>query len=234
MKKQPLLMTAAAMLAALAVTACSAGTGSVQTTTGAAETTAAETTAPAETEASSELPKLQSISIPDYSVPEITFETFAPATLATLAVPDYSLPKINVEIGEGVTFNSYVSLDSRGAISLDNSVLFSYDSAELSNKGKESIKSFLADYVKQIFNSDGTAKVKKITVEGHTDTDGSREYNQKLSEQRAKAVMDYCNQIHPELKPYLVSKGCASDYPVLKSDGTVDMDASRRVCFVAE
>lgn len=31
----------------------------------------------------------------------------------------------------------------------------------------------------------------KLRIEGHTDTDGSAEYNQKLSETRAKAVYDY-------------------------------------------
>ncbi len=33
--------------------------------------------------------------------------------------------------------------------------------------------------------------IKKIRIEGHTDNEGTEEYNQKLSEERAKAVMDY-------------------------------------------
>ena len=96
------------------------------------------------------------------------------------------------------------------------------------------IKGFIDDYVNAIFKEDGTTDVKKITVEGHTDTDGSYDYNLQLSEKRATAVMNYCNELHPELKGYLVAKGCSYDYPVYKSDGSVDMAASRRVCFVAE
>lgn len=153
---------------------------------------------------------------------------------ATIHVELSSLPKINLDISDEVKSNPNVTFDTRGAISLDAEVLFDYNSSTLSDKGKESIKSFLDDYVKAVFNDDGTTEVKKITVEGHTDTDGSHEYNQKLSEDRAKTVMDYCNEQHPELKKYLVAKGCSYDCPVLKDDGTVDMAASRRVCFVAE
>ncbi|MDJ0761902.1 MAG: OmpA family protein [Myxococcota bacterium] len=33
--------------------------------------------------------------------------------------------------------------------------------------------------------------IKKVQIEGHTDNEGTEDYNQKLSEDRAKAVMDY-------------------------------------------
>ena len=234
MKKTPLPMIAAAMLAALAITACSAGSGG-QISRSASEQTdpaagRAQTTGAAASD-STESTFVAKKYGGDFTLPSIEAVTVGENTIH-VELP--TLPKLNLELGLKLKTNPYVTLDARGAISLDTSVLFDYDSAELNDKGKESLKSFLNDYVKEIFNSDGTAKVKKITVEGHTDTDGSREYNQKLSEQRAKAVMDYCNQIHPELKPYLVAKGCAYDYPVLKADGSIDMAASRRVCFVAE
>lgn len=116
---------------------------------------------------------------------------------------------------------------------MDSSVLFDYDSAELTSKGKESLKSFLDEYSKQIFK-DGSASVSKITVEGHTDTDGDYDYNKELSQKRADNVMKYSIELHPELKSLMTAVGCSYDNPVKKDDGTVDKEASRRVCFVTE
>ena len=127
-----------------------------------------------------------------------------------------------------------LSKDDRGAVTLDATVLFDYDSAKVSDKGKASLKKLIDAYADTISTDDGTVLIKKITVEGHTDTDGDHAYNQKLSLERAQNVLDYCVSLHPELKSIMSAKGCADDNPVKKADGSVDMAASRRVCFVAE
>jgi outer membrane protein OmpA-like peptidoglycan-associated protein len=67
-----------------------------------------------------------------------------------------------------------------------------------------------------------------FTIEGHTDSQGAKAYNQKLSESRANAVMDY-----------LVSKGIASqrlsaagfgeDYPVASNKTRAGRAENRRV-----
>ena len=143
-------------------------------------------------------------------------------------------PHADSKLGRFIEDNPHVSTDDRGAITLDASVLFDFDSAALSEGGKESVKSFMEVYMEALFDSNGETEVTQITVEGHTDTVGSRAYNQNLSEERAYAVMLYCIELHPVLKYYLAAKGCADDYPVLNPDGTVNMSASRRVCFVTE
>ena len=150
----------------------------------------------------------------------------------------------NKVVDNSVIFNKFSSLfdsdvkgvtkDYRGAITLDATVLFDVDSSALSKEGKANLKKVIDTYVESVSANDGTILVKKITVEGHTDPDGTREHNQKLSEARATAVKDYCVSLHPKLKECMVIKGCADDDLVKKSDGTVDKKASRRVCFVAE
>lgn len=130
--------------------------------------------------------------------------------------------------------DSDISKDDRGAVTLDATVLFDYDSAKVSDKGKASLKKLIDAYADTVSTDDGTVLIKKIIVEGHTDTDGEHAYNQKLSLERAQNVLDYCVSLHPELKSVMTAKGCADDNPVKKADGTVDMAASRRVCFVAE
>jgi len=58
------------------------------------------------------------------------------------------------------------------------------------DSGKSTIKSESMPIVEQIIEMMKQAKDIKLSVEGHTDSDGSNESNQKLSEARAKAVVE--------------------------------------------
>ena len=62
-------------------------------------------------------------------------------------------------------------------------LLFDFDSAELR---PESITE-----LERVVKFMGDVPFAKAMVEGHTDSEGSDEYNQKLSDRRAKAVFDY-------------------------------------------
>jgi outer membrane protein OmpA-like peptidoglycan-associated protein len=68
-------------------------------------------------------------------------------------------------------------------ITFDSGILFGYDSSTLQPEAKTNI-SKLAVILKKYPDTN-------ILVTGHTDSDGAEEYNQTLSEQRAKAVSDY-------------------------------------------
>ena len=70
-----------------------------------------------------------------------------------------------------------------------------------------------------------------IVVVGHTDTDGSAESNQLLSEGRAAAVRDALVAQGLEAGA-LTAEGRGEDEPVLGDDGAEDKAASRRVEFV--
>ena len=118
-----------------------------------------------------------------------------------------------------------------GRVTLDASVLFDTDSAELSPEGLAYLEQFVQAYAPVILQGGGAGSVAQILIEGHTDSDGSRDYNLTLSERRAQTVADACIALEPGLEPFLVIKGCASDEPVLLPDGTEDKDASRRVVF---
>lgn len=58
------------------------------------------------------------------------------------------------------------------------------------DSGKSTIKSESMPIVEQIIEMMKQAKDIKLSVEGHTDSDGSNESNQKLSEARAKVVVE--------------------------------------------
>jgi len=70
-------------------------------------------------------------------------------------------------------------------ISFSATALFDFDKAVLKQAGKAELKK-LGEYIKG-----KSVKVVDINVIGHTDSVGSDEYNQKLSERRAMAVKDY-------------------------------------------
>ena len=121
--------------------------------------------------------------------------------------------------------------ENSGTVRFDSSLLFAVDSADISEEGLAQLDSFLEAYIPIMQKHAESGTVAKIEIDGHTDTNGDHAYNQELSERRAKAVADYVTAAYPEIAPYIVSKGYSYDKPIFADDGSVDMDASRRVEF---
>ena len=97
--------------------------------------------------------------------------------------------------------------------------------------GKATIKPESMGVINMIYQLMDEHTNLKFSVEGHTDNDGSEESNQKLSEQRAAAVMNKLVSMGIS-KDRLVSKGFGESVPVA-SNGTSEGKASnRRVEFV--
>jgi outer membrane protein OmpA-like peptidoglycan-associated protein len=70
-----------------------------------------------------------------------------------------------------------------------------------------------------------------LEVEGHTDAVGGDEYNQKLSENRARAVRDYLVQ-QGISDSAIVSRGLGKTQPVATNDTAEGRQANRRVELV--
>ena len=71
----------------------------------------------------------------------------------------------------------------------------------------------------------------KLDVEGHTDSVGSDEYNQHLSEQRGMAVHDYLTQ-QGMASSSVTSKGLGKTQPVASNDTAKGRQQNRRVELV--
>ena len=121
--------------------------------------------------------------------------------------------------------------DNSGAVTMESSVLFDVNSTEISEEGKTYLDAFIVTYMNTMKPYLENGSVTAIIVEGHTDPDGSFEYNLDLSERRAQAVADYMIACQPELAPYVTTVGYSYLYPVLDDSGNVDKAASRRVVF---
>jgi outer membrane protein OmpA-like peptidoglycan-associated protein len=71
----------------------------------------------------------------------------------------------------------------------------------------------------------------RLEVEGHTDSVGGDEYNQRLSEQRAAAVRDYL--VHENLPAASITvKGFGKTQPVVSNDTAAGRQRNRRVELV--
>jgi OOP family OmpA-OmpF porin len=139
--------------------------------------------------------------------------------------------------GDGVTDNldqcpgtpRGVAADSRGCPQVGERILrlegitFATDSSEVSAESR----TVLDEAVQSLRNN----AVVRVRVEGHADSRGTDAYNQRLSERRAQAVVDY-----------LVSQGIQRDrvdpvgfgesMPVAPNDTEENMARNRRVDFV--
>lgn len=125
-----------------------------------------------------------------------------------------------------------------GEIGIAADTLFDYDKSELRPEGKEVLSAFFGDFVKTLVEEDRIDKLAYIDFAGHTDSDGSFQYNLQLSLDRGYSVYDYClSNCMGELSEEQIAKivevshvnGYAYNQPVLDADGNEDKAASRRV-----
>ena len=134
-----------------------------------------------------------------------------------------------------------VSVDSQtGAITFDASVLFDKGKYEIKEDGKKFLDQFLPRYFNVLLKNDFHQYVSEIIIEGHTDTTADYLYNLELSQQRALSVAKYCldeksssiskDQIE-QLQKIMTANGRSFSNPVYNTNGSIDMDASRRVEF---
>lgn len=76
-------------------------------------------------------------------------------------------------------------------------------------------------------------EIKRVTVEGHTDSAGSSQYNQLLSQQRAEAVVKWLTQ-HGVATARLSAQGMGKEQPIMPNDTDAGRAANRRVEFHIE
>ena len=112
---------------------------------------------------------------------------------------------------------------ARGLIVNMSDVLFDFNQATLKPGAKEKLAK-----VSGILLAYPTLH---LSIEGHTDSIGSDEYNLKLSERRADAVRDYLvsNNINPN---NMIAKGLGKADPVASNDTAAGRQQNRRVEMV--
>ncbi len=116
------------------------------------------------------------------------------------------------------------------------STLFAYDQAVLQTKFQDILKDFFPRYLKLISSNQYKDNIEEIRIEGHTDSQGSYEYNMKLSQDRTRSVLSFCLQmVSPTDKEWTIARitanGLSSSHLIYNLDGTENRELSRRVEF---
>ena len=103
---------------------------------------------------------------------------------------------------------------------IDERALFEFDSAALTARGEAE----MARLLQELERYDG---VTEITVAGHTDSIGSDEYNQSLSELRAETVGAMLTALYPDARITLIGRGESA--PIASNDTPEGRQMNRRV-----
>ncbi|MBR2527511.1 MAG: OmpA family protein [Blautia sp.] len=132
-----------------------------------------------------------------------------------------------------------VNIDrATGALTLDANVMFDYNEFELTDEGRVALYEVLPIYCKVLLSDQYRPYLAEIVIDGYTDPTGGYSYNLELSQQRSMAVAQYLLDVEGDfltreestlLEGYLTVNGHSSANPVIREDGSVDDDASRRV-----
>lgn len=118
------------------------------------------------------------------------------------------------------------------SMNLSGDVLFDYDKAALKPEAEEALKK-VAVVLSQFPES-------KVTVEGYTDSKGTKSVNMQLSRERAQAVNEWLVKNGGVLAANISTKGFGQQYPIAPnknkdgSDNPLGRALNRRVSIIVE
>ena len=115
------------------------------------------------------------------------------------------------------------------------SMLFDNDEAVLKPQFKEILNDFYPRYIAILNKPEYRDNIEEIRIEGHTSSDGSYFHNMELSQDRTRAVLEYCMGL---MKPnqqdwarqFITANGLSSSH-LITINGKEDKELSRRVEF---
>jgi outer membrane protein OmpA-like peptidoglycan-associated protein len=116
------------------------------------------------------------------------------------------------------------------------STLFAYGKADLQYKFKDILDDFFPRYLNLISSKQYRDNIEEIRIEGHTDSNGTYEFNMELSQNRTRSVLSYCLQmVEADKKEWtkarITANGLSSSHLIFNMDGTENAALSRRVEF---
>ena len=130
--------------------------------------------------------------------------------------------EVDVNKSNSITKDIYLKPIKKGTTVRLNNIFFEFNSAKLTEESKTELNKVIG------FLKDNPRT--RITISGHTDDQGTDEYNMKLSEQRAKAVFNFLidNGIPGE---NLTSVGFGESRPLISKTDEESRKLNRRIEF---
>lgn len=138
------------------------------------------------------------------------------------------IKKLKEKLGNSINID-----EKSGAIKFSSNILFDQSAYKLKDSSKKELDVVLKKYISTLLEDKEIRKyIHGITIEGHTNSDGSYLSNLQLSQQRALEVMQFLyesNSIDKELLNKYVSSSGKSSSDLIYKNGVEDKDASRRI-----
>lgn len=110
-----------------------------------------------------------------------------------------------------------------------DNILFDFDEYDLKKDAKTTLKE-ISKTLQNSFNK----KDLNITINGHTDNTGSKEYNKKLSKQRAEEVKKYLDDQLEGTNITFTTEGYGDSKPIASNDTEDGQAKNRRVEIVIQ
>ena len=159
-------------------------------------------------------------------------------------VEEFDITKVKIKHLTGIKINvisklknklgKSINIDNKsGAITFSSNILFDQGKYTLKEESKKELSIILKKYLQALLDDESIRKyIHSITIEGHTNSDGTYLDNLALSQQRALEVMQflYSSQIADKnlLEKYVNASG-RSFSDIMFKNGMEDKDNSRRI-----
>lgn len=133
------------------------------------------------------------------------------------------------------SLGNHIEIDpNSGSLRLSSNILFDKGSAKLKESSKKELKKVFINYIGTLISNKNIAQhIDRISIEGHTDSDGSYLFNLNLSQKRAYAVMNYLLTLQftkdNNIKSLMVASGRSYLDTVYYKSGKENKNASRRI-----
>jgi chemotaxis protein MotB len=138
------------------------------------------------------------------------------------------IKKLKEKLGKSINID-----EKSGAIKFSSNILFDQNAYKLKDSSKKELDVVLKKYISTLLEDKEIRKyIHGITIEGHTNSDGTYLSNLQLSQQRALEVMQFLyesNSVNKDLLNKYVSSSGKSSSDLIYKDGVEDKDASRRI-----
>ena len=138
------------------------------------------------------------------------------------------IKKLKEKLGKSINID-----EKSGAIKFSSNILFDQGAYKLKDGSKKELDVVLKKYISTLLEDKEIRKyIHGITIEGHTNSDGSYLSNLQLSQQRALEVMQFLYEsdtINKDLLNKYVSSSGKSSSDLIYKDGVEDKDNSRRI-----
>jgi len=139
------------------------------------------------------------------------FEDTTPIVLKSPVPPPEPPPPARVEV-------------KQDRIEIKEKIQFAFNAAEIL-PASDGLLTEVTNAIKE------HAEIKKVSIQGHTDSDGENAYNQELSQRRATAVLNWLKS-HGVEGSRLEAKGFGESKPIADNDTPEGKEKNRRVEFL--